>query len=73
MAKEISTCTLAHDGGVVWTEEDDIEIEYGKWHQFDVETRLAEEHRIVRSLCGLPTLRAERTCCGHTKIDANDT
>jgi hypothetical protein len=30
----------------VWTEEDDVEIEYGKWHQFDAKTCLAEEHKV---------------------------
>jgi hypothetical protein len=30
----------------VWTEEDDKEIEYGKWHSYTAKTILAEEHKI---------------------------
>src|SRR6266852_4770834 len=33
-------------GAAVWTEEDDEEIEYGKWRFYDAKSCLAEEQKI---------------------------
>ena len=30
----------------MWTEEDDEEIEYGKWNDYDAMTALAEEYKV---------------------------
>jgi len=37
---------LPEKGVAVWTEEDDVEIEYGKWHCYDASDTLAEENKV---------------------------
>jgi hypothetical protein len=40
------SASRAREDLAVWTEENDLEIEYGKWQLFDAKTCLAEEHRM---------------------------